>query len=111
MDVLSSSIRRPFEVVMKLLRVSQTTFWWVSTLGGWMMMICVASMDKKRNRSRTAHRDNQSAVHQAYWHPLSRMLRLLQDTLGNLCRPQSFWIPMISTMLAVLYTFRAMEDY
>lgn len=99
----------------KLSQAPVMVFWWISMFGAWVFMASVyTSKDKTPqpegpsvSADSSSHLRTQQ-VRQSYF---SRILRPMRDTLRDLGRPQSVWIPMISTAIALLSSFRALQNH
>lgn len=87
--------------------------------GGLLLATRFDSPDPRQPRARRAnnHLKNEdvSAAQRADLRPghpyLARVLEVPKERLRELCRPTSFYIPMLSSFLALLYGNRAMEDH
>lgn len=93
-------VRHPLEIVMCVFRGIRIAFWSVAIFGGWILAMSMFAKDKKPTAGEQPD--------QPYF---SRTLDTSKTRLRRLCRPTSFYIPMLSSILALIYAFRALEDH
>lgn len=93
-------IRYPLRIVTYVFRRIHIAFWSVALFGGWIPAVALFSKDK-----------NPTVGEQPDQSYLSRTLATSKNRLRELCRPTSFYIPMLSSILALIFAFRALEDH
>lgn len=91
----------------------------VALYGGWIFMTLFGFPDRQQVRARSANdsmnHEGLSAAQPANLrlnnHYFARMSEISKQRLRDLCSPTSFYVPLLSSILPLLYGFRAMEDH
>lgn len=107
-------IRGSPNLLVQLLRRSVVCLWFIPAFAGWMLAISLLSKERA-SRSRYQADDASGISNQAAQTGelpfLKRMWRVSYTQLRELCRPKSIYIPLLSSIMALLYAVRIMEGH
>ena len=106
---ISNLYTRPLHGATVLAQAIGKIFLSIAIFGAYMIGLFLLSKDDRSQVPDASN--NPSSDQRTYARYISRKLRLLVARVREICRPTSFYIPMMSTMFVLIYAFRAMENY